>query len=499
MNHLIANIAGKTRREKLHGREHIVAPLSMIVPGVLNGSNGPILYTAEENRKSVDSWNGMPITVYHPKKPVSARSPEILNSQGVGVVLKSRIDNGVLKAEGWFDIETTSRIDKRVLDLLLNGDKIELSTGLGMDEELAEEGATTNNGQSYQSIARNYRPDHLAVLPDQIGACSVKAGCGVCNKQEESGKEETSFHLTSNEVSHEEINGALHGQLKSKFKQDEPSAWITDVFDNHIVYRQGEDLFKLGYSKSGESVTLSDEAPVKVQRKTSFVTVSNSKEEEKVKPTFNKETVVTALITNCECWTEADKETLNSMSENQLTRIATNAAQQMAEKKLLATIKDGSTIEVDGKKLAFNSESSQFEEVQNTKEEEGKKDEEKTMNNAGQGLADQPQTAEQWFAAAPPEVQNTLKFAQQIQQKHKADLVSKIVDNADATQRDSLTPVYNAMSVEQLEVIANSLPKKTEAPRQTYLGAAPAPIQNAQQKSVSEPLAIPTIDWGVSK
>ena len=38
-------------------------------------------------------------------------------------------------------------------------------------------------GKSYTYIAKNYRPDHLAVLPDNSGACSISDGCGVLVNQ----------------------------------------------------------------------------------------------------------------------------------------------------------------------------------------------------------------------------------------------------------------------------------------------------------------------------
>lgn len=183
METLICNLTGTTRREILNGREHIVAPVTMIVPGVLNGSAGPLLYSAEENSKRVDAWNGLPLTIYHPVDGKSARRKEILNSQGVGVVLNTVIENGILKAEAWFDIERLQSIDSRVLNSLNSGTAIELSTGLKVDLKPAAADSVFN-GKSYTHLATNYEPDHLAVLPDQKGACSLQDGCGVLINEE---------------------------------------------------------------------------------------------------------------------------------------------------------------------------------------------------------------------------------------------------------------------------------------------------------------------------
>lgn len=120
----------------------------------------------------------MPIVVYHPTRnglPVSARDPDVLETSEVGRVFRSRF-NGKLRAEAWFDAEATRRVDNRVLDRLEAGEPIELSTGLYV-EQIPEEGV--HNGRAYAHVAVNYVPDHLAILPDQVGACSIADGCGV--------------------------------------------------------------------------------------------------------------------------------------------------------------------------------------------------------------------------------------------------------------------------------------------------------------------------------
>lgn len=181
MEQLIANLVGKTRRATLNGRDYIVAPLSLIVTGVLNGSKGALFYPSDEIGKDPQRWNHTPIVVYHPVvngQNVSARDPDVLNTSGIGLVLKSHVKNGKLCAEGWFDIDATRRIDPRVLANLEAGRSIELSTGLFTTNEIAPLGSNYR-GASYDYIARDYVPDHLAILPDQIGACSINDGCGV--------------------------------------------------------------------------------------------------------------------------------------------------------------------------------------------------------------------------------------------------------------------------------------------------------------------------------
>lgn len=184
MEIVTANVAGKARKATFHGRSYLVAPMTLIVPGVLNGSQGPLYYPLEEVRKDPHAWDHIPIVVYHPMKggkPVSARRPEILEQSGIGHLFNSHA-NGKLTAEGWFDVERTRAVDARVLTALETNASMELSTGLTLEQEPAPQGAVFNSPggpRPYVAIARNYKPDHLAILPDQKGACSVLDGCGV--------------------------------------------------------------------------------------------------------------------------------------------------------------------------------------------------------------------------------------------------------------------------------------------------------------------------------
>lgn len=186
---LIANLSGGVRRERLDGRDYFVAPLSLVVPGILNGSRGPLLYTKEDAKKHAKAWDGSPIVVYHPTrngKPISASDPAVVH---IGVVKNSKFNDKV-QAEAWIDVENAKDHDERVYDALVNGTPMEVSTGLGTDIEAVAPG-TTLNGEFYTGIARNWRSDHLALLPDQTGACSLRDGCGLMiNKVDKSDEPE---------------------------------------------------------------------------------------------------------------------------------------------------------------------------------------------------------------------------------------------------------------------------------------------------------------------
>ncbi len=183
MEHLInykVQIGGYDTRTEIHDNKvYIVVPVVMMLEGVHNGSMGPILHTAEELAKNVEIWNGIPVTIEHPKDEggfISANSPDVVEQQGVGRVYNSRIEDGKLKGEAWIEEEKATKVSSETLNILRQHGPMEISVGVFTDDEKAK---GKWRGESYISIARNYKPDHLALLPDEVGACSVKDGCGV--------------------------------------------------------------------------------------------------------------------------------------------------------------------------------------------------------------------------------------------------------------------------------------------------------------------------------
>lgn len=157
----------------------------MIVPGVLPGSQGPLLYTSDEIGRNHMQWNGMPVTIGHPQddngRYVSARKPAVVDKYEIGRVYETNVA-GNLISEAWIDVEVLNRSKnpkaKIIRNKLERGEPIELSTGLFTKNVPAPEGSNFF-GRPYKFIATNFQPDHLAVLVDQQGACSMKDGCGL--------------------------------------------------------------------------------------------------------------------------------------------------------------------------------------------------------------------------------------------------------------------------------------------------------------------------------
>ena len=348
---LALNLDANVRRDTMGGKEYLVCPIVMITEGVHNGTQGPMYYPPEELAKDVAAWNMKPIVVYHPQLGQSACQPEIINNRGVGFIFNTSWDDDAnkLRAEAWLEDTRLDEVDERIRVHLEESILMECSTGVYVDRHME---AGVWNEESYDAIARNYRPDHLALLPDKAGACSIADGAGLLQLNHSSkesgvdksslvtralGRLETRFHLTNNALSHDNIREGLRTALRERINpaDDAPWPWVEDVYDTFFIYELGPQLYKLGYSVSDTTVTLSEDEPMLVVRVTEYRTVSGefvgntngelpsaiTKDD-----TMDKEKLVGDLIANEKTpWEESDKETLMSFAPEKLEALVPTA------------------------------------------------------------------------------------------------------------------------------------------------------------------------------
>lgn len=190
MEYITNTVTTKVRYETHNGRRYMIAPLTLIVRGVLSGSQGPLMYRLEDIAANHQAWDGKPLVSFHPIDPLnnahlSANDEGVLSRQGIGVFRRPQITrDGKLKGEAWFDEERTRRVNKEIYNSLKAGRQLECSSGLYTTNVPAPLGSN-HNGVPFTHYATNHIPDHVAILTDgQIGACSLQAGCGVLvNKQ----------------------------------------------------------------------------------------------------------------------------------------------------------------------------------------------------------------------------------------------------------------------------------------------------------------------------
>ena len=184
--------ANELRTAVLDEREYLVAPSVPIVEGVLNR----IFYPAEEIGAFVEAWNGIPLPIGHPMRNgeyISANSPDVLEKEVYGRFFNASMDNDRLRGEMWLDIAKCDKrggVAKETRQRLEDSVHTEVSVGVFMDYE---ERSGVFKGEAYDGIARNIRPDHIALLPHAEGACNRENGCGVPRANEQEPKKRPSL------------------------------------------------------------------------------------------------------------------------------------------------------------------------------------------------------------------------------------------------------------------------------------------------------------------
>jgi hypothetical protein len=160
----------------------LYAPAVLVKPGVLNG----LLVEDEDIQSSADAWNGRPVTINHPVNragvPVMAGADEATwDAHVVGWLtgVEYRGQGGGLHATMILErqlLEQVGEPAKLVYRALREGRRFDVSTGYWAR---IEGNAGERNGKRYQGITKEIVPDHVAILPNQEGACSWQDGCGV--------------------------------------------------------------------------------------------------------------------------------------------------------------------------------------------------------------------------------------------------------------------------------------------------------------------------------
>jgi len=469
----ISNVA--IRHETLQGRKYLVAPMAMLTEGVHSGSGGPLLYTEDECKKPVAAWNMKPVVVYHPEingSGVSACDPDILERQQVGMVMNTRWE-GKLRAEAWIEEARAELVDNRVLAALEANKMMEVSTGVFVTNA-GEPGEW--NGTAYNAKATEHIPDHLALLPDKVGACSIADGAGLLQLNEAaqaSGFDATHLmaremdlmrRMVGNAMSHSNIFSALTRAVRAKLGLTK-DVWIVDVYADFCIYDSEKDkkLFRLDYTLEDAEVKITGE-PVEVVRVTEYRTtqggfVGNYESQTQETGSMNKDQIVDSLIANTATqWGAGDRETLMQMDESALAKMSpvinADPAPESPEPK---------------------AESDDLESAEEV-----------------------PVTLEAYVAAAPPEIAEILLNGVTAHNKAKDALIAQIIANkANPFSKEFL----QTKMLDELQGLATLSGSSTSSKEQTipmFNGAATlpgAPVVNASAAD-EEPLLPPTMNFG---
>lgn len=440
-----ANFTGNIRHDEMMGRKYLVAPMIMLVEGVHDGSGGPLFYPEEELAKTPQIWNHKPVIVYHPQAGglgISACDPIILSNRQVGVIMNTKFEDGKLKAEAWMEEDRMNKVDERISGFIEKNVMMELSTGLFTDNESADEGAKWNE-EAYDAIARNYRPDHLALLPDLKGACSIEDGAGFLRLNAKSDK----MVINANTLSHGNIRSMLNSWAHSRSEH----SWVETVYDKSFIYEEEDNgrFYQREYEVKDNVVMVNDMTAVEVVRVTEWRTKDGNKFVGNKKETVSKENnndsdrkgqvmdekkkvkIIDALIAcNTNSWGKDDRETLEAMEDAVLEKMLEGTI--AAEKAVENAAKKGA--EEATKKLTVNQDDTGDKEGNDNKQSAGESTEDDKGNTSTEEEKKatenkKPQTMAEFLANAPKELQGPLNSMLATHKAIKAGLIKKITDN----------------------------------------------------------------------
>lgn len=363
--HLRIELLTNARRETLGGREYVVADAVILRQQVLNGSDGPLFYPLDEINQDVGVWNGYPLTAGHPfvlhngeRVNVSARVAKIAHEFQIGTLYNDRMVGNERLVEAWFDVQNANRIDSRIIPAVLAGQPINVSTGIFTKKRQAVQNANYN-GTGYSHSVFNIRPDHLAVLMNERGACSVRDGCGINVPSSGINVRNAEMECVLNtegvcvncggkggkpgpcpsgvgdtHKGHETVRAAvatLRGpgmQIRTaeQAHQAAQNMWfnksaVQAAFPGKKGHIDFADAVK-SHWESTTNNTITENADMKCPK--CGKTMSDGKCECGYKaPTANAQATISWLTTNCDCWKGKDT-VLANLGEEELSRIKTN-------------------------------------------------------------------------------------------------------------------------------------------------------------------------------
>lgn len=329
----------------INGTEYLLVPVVMMVEGVHHGSAGAIYHSADELGKNVEMWEGMPVTISHPEingQYVSAQNEIVQANWAVGYVTEPKMVNNKLTAKVCLSVQRLVALSPETLEAVKSGQIMEVSVGIFSDDEEVE---GDWNGEHYTKIARNHRPDHLALLPGETGACSCDDGCGL-RTNKKGGKNVIVFNKQTvkdlvdlgftplpmvNATGMSELLGKLQGTLNTKDNENE-YYYLEEAFDEYFIYvkssQSGRDLYKQEYQLNEDGTVNLVGGPIRVTRKIEYVTVQRVRTNKKNNMCEKCEEKAQALINHASTnFDENDLVWLKELTEEKLDKMIPKVVQ----------------------------------------------------------------------------------------------------------------------------------------------------------------------------
>lgn len=225
--------------------------------------------------------------------------------------------------------------------------------------------------------------------------------------------------------------------------------------------------------------------------------------------------IIADLTANCENWkSPGDDQILSQMSDEKLTSLKVAAARE-AQAVAVANAAVKGFLSPDGNAYRVNPENGRWEERPMTANEkkaiaEKKKksasadpDEEEETATVNKVVVDpapvkKPRTLDEFIKSAPPalrdQVENTLRNAQQIEQREKDKVITELIANVSEADRQSQREWLNKRPLDELQNMLNLIPK---APTEDV---AVTTNRRPRRKATANPeeqdmLGLPTMNW----
>jgi len=318
------NSSGR-RHESFDGKDYLVVPAVLLKEMVVNAE----LALASEFGSFPEMWDGRPVVIGHPQEGghyISANSPAILQQTGVGYLFNTTLVGDSLKSELWLDTAKMRALGGKALtalNMLEAGEPLEVSTGY---YSLLLPTPGTYDGVNYVGQQLDFKPDHLALLPGEIGACSWASGCGAGRWNAQRGSKVKNrvemflkanrakamqmtggvpaLDLRANEASMNETWTALDLALGALLG-DPYGYYIEDIYDGFVIYQVHPDedsgesgLFRRSYTldESSLEVTLGEQEAV--VRRVTYESKGETTGEEETTEVETTEEPVAAVTAN---------------------------------------------------------------------------------------------------------------------------------------------------------------------------------------------------------
>ena len=334
-----AKTSGKFTRESINGQPHIVTT-AMPIRGDVSMNN--IFYPDAEVTTSFMQLSNIFAPLGHPfvnGHKASISHPVAMNQHNVGGFLRKPRKKGKRVFVDFVLNETVANQTdegKALISKIENGEKVGLSTGLGIAQVINKTGVD-DFGKPFIREGAGFHFDHVAILVDEAAAGQHAGTELVLN----AGQADEIFvtNLMLNELSADELHSAINDLIRTT---GDNFTWVFEVFPDSKQFLFRTDvagdskMFKQSFAvDSNDEVTLVDDR-VEVERTPAIEQFQPTSTNRNETNTMDKDKLILLIATNAAFgFTVADTPRLTAMSEAELVAalvpaaVTTEAAQEI--------------------------------------------------------------------------------------------------------------------------------------------------------------------------